>query len=284
MFLRTIHLISEFWCTRTPLSVLTMQLALIKIFSMRKINQGHTDFQNLWCLQHFLYCLLFVGFYLFIYYYAFSSYYAILFIEVQVTVISPVGCEEFTGLEKRLFSRGWAHALTPVFLKTGGAHVKSLWEYLVGSTFPTARYKGSLWKPLPVNIWTNCAYIAQGLPGCNLKYWGKHLMSLQHYSQVFWKAIEVTGSWGLKKAYLTPIIKKGKEEDPRNSRPICLTLILGKVMEQTLPWTINISEVIQVIGSCPHGFAKGTSYLTSLLQWDNLLGKWRRSSRCLSWL
>lgn len=279
MFLRAIHLISEIWHTRTPLSVLTTQLALIKIFSMKKINQAHTDFQNLWCFQHFLYYLLF-----FIDYYAFSYYYAFLFIAVQIIVISPVSCEEFAGPGKRLFSKGWAHALTPVFLKTGGAHVKSLWEYLVRSTFPTARYKGSLWKPLPVNIWTNCAYIAWDLLGCNLKYWGKHLMSLQHYSQVFWKVIEITGSWGLKKAYLTPIVKKGKKEDPRNSWLICLTLILGKVMEQTLPWTIDTSKDIKVIGSCPHGFAKGASYLTSLLQWENLLGKWKRSSRCLSWL
>lgn len=32
-----------------------------------------------------------------------------------------------------------------------------------------------------------------------------------------------------------PSEKKGKKEDPRNSRPICLTSIFGKVMEKTLP-------------------------------------------------
>jgi len=40
---------------------------------------------------------------------------------------------------------------------------------------------------------------------------------------------EVRGDW---KAYATPIFKKGKKQDPRNSSPVSLTLIHGKVIKQ----------------------------------------------------
>ncbi|KFV88061.1 RNA-directed DNA polymerase from mobile element jockey, partial [Struthio camelus australis] len=47
-----------------------------------------------------------------------------------------------------------------------------------------------------------------------------------------WRTGEVPKDW--KKANVTPVFKKGKKEDPGNKRPVSLTSIPGKVMEQLL--------------------------------------------------
>ncbi|KGL74990.1 hypothetical protein N309_02432, partial [Tinamus guttatus] len=47
-----------------------------------------------------------------------------------------------------------------------------------------------------------------------------------------WRMGEVPEDW--KKANVTPVFKKGKEEDPGNYRPISLKSVPGKVMEQPI--------------------------------------------------
>ncbi|KFR15490.1 RNA-directed DNA polymerase from mobile element jockey, partial [Opisthocomus hoazin] len=47
-----------------------------------------------------------------------------------------------------------------------------------------------------------------------------------------WRTGEVPEDW--RKANVTPIFKKGKKEDPGNYRPVSLTSIPGKVMEQLI--------------------------------------------------
>ncbi|KFV79883.1 RNA-directed DNA polymerase from mobile element jockey, partial [Struthio camelus australis] len=47
-----------------------------------------------------------------------------------------------------------------------------------------------------------------------------------------WRTGEVPEDW--KKANVTPAFKKGKKEEPGNYRPVSLTSIPGKVMEQLL--------------------------------------------------
>ncbi|KFV83713.1 hypothetical protein N308_06050, partial [Struthio camelus australis] len=47
-----------------------------------------------------------------------------------------------------------------------------------------------------------------------------------------WRAGEVPEDW--KKANVTPVFKKGKKEEPGNYRPVSLTSIPGKVMEQLI--------------------------------------------------
>ncbi|KFV81194.1 RNA-directed DNA polymerase from mobile element jockey, partial [Struthio camelus australis] len=47
-----------------------------------------------------------------------------------------------------------------------------------------------------------------------------------------WRSGEVPEDW--KKANVTPSSKKGKEEEPGNYRPVSLTSIPGKLMEQLL--------------------------------------------------
>ena len=75
-----------------------------------------------------------------------------------------------------------------------------------------------------------------------------------------WRTGEVPEDW--RKANVTPVFKKGKKEDPGNYRPVSLTSIPGKVMEQLiLDVTSKQVEENKVIKSSQHGFTKGKSCL-----------------------
>ncbi|CAM4590592.1 unnamed protein product, partial [Lepidochelys olivacea] len=87
-----------------------------------------------------------------------------------------------------------------------------------------------------------------------------------------WRSGEVPDDW--KKANVVPIFKKGKEEDPGNYRPVSLTSIPGKIMEQVLKESIlKHLEERKVIRNNQHGFTKGKSCLTNLLSfYDEITG------------
>ncbi|CAM5168179.1 unnamed protein product [Natator depressus] len=87
-----------------------------------------------------------------------------------------------------------------------------------------------------------------------------------------WRSGEVLEDW--KKANVVPIFKKGKEEDPGNSRPVSLTSVPGKIMEQVLKESIlkHLDER-KVIRNSQHGFTKGKSCLTNLIAfYDKITG------------
>ncbi|CAM4674736.1 unnamed protein product [Lepidochelys kempii] len=87
-----------------------------------------------------------------------------------------------------------------------------------------------------------------------------------------WQSGEVPDDW--KKANVVPIFKKGKEEDPGNYRPISLTSVLGKIMEQILKESIlKHLEDRKVIKNSQHRFTKGKSCLTNLIVfYDKIIG------------
>jgi len=65
---------------------------------------------------------------------------------------------------------------------------------------------------------------------------------------------------------VTPLYKKGWKEDPRTYRPVSLTSVLGKIMEQFIlsALTGHVKDN-QGIRPSQHGFMKGRSCLTNLI-------------------
>ncbi|GAB0203070.1 mitochondrial enolase superfamily member 1 [Grus japonensis] len=82
--------------------------------------------------------------------------------------------------------------------------------------------------------------------------------------QQSWLTGKVPVDWRL--ANVTPIYKKGRKDDSGNYRPVSLTLVPGKVMEQTI--LSAIMEHIQdnqMIRPSQHGHVKSRSCLTNLI-------------------
>ncbi|GAB0209846.1 mitochondrial enolase superfamily member 1 [Grus japonensis] len=95
-----------------------------------------------------------------------------------------------------------------------------------------------------------------------------------------WRAGEVPEDW--RKANVTPVFEKGNKEDPGNYRPVSLTSIPGKVMEQLILGVINKHvEEKEAIGSGQHGFTKGNSCLTHLIAFDDGMTGWMDEGRAV---
>ena len=76
---------------------------------------------------------------------------------------------------------------------------------------------------------------------------------------------EVPEDWRI--ADVVPIFKKGNRDSPGNYRPVSLTSVVGKLMEKILRDRIyEHLEKFSMLKSSQHGFVKGKSCLTSLVE------------------
>lgn len=75
---------------------------------------------------------------------------------------------------------------------------------------------------------------------------------------------------GWKSARVTPIFKGGDRHNPSNYRPISLTSVPGKIMEHIVYSSIiNFLETNSILTTAQHGFRKGFSCETQLLQFTH---------------
>ncbi|KAK4828710.1 hypothetical protein QYF61_000548 [Mycteria americana] len=92
---------------------------------------------------------------------------------------------------------------------------------------------------------------------------------LQKIKSQSWLTGEVPVDWSL--TNVTPSYKKGWKEDPGNYRPVSLTSVPGKLMEQiilsAITWHIQDNQGIK---PSQHGFMKSRSCLTNLIFYDKV--------------
>ena len=76
-------------------------------------------------------------------------------------------------------------------------------------------------------------------------------------------------------ANITPLFKKGSREELRNYRPVSLTSVVRKVLETLIRGQMrNHLNKYKLIKGSQHGFTKGSSCLTNLLEFYEAVSDW----------
>jgi len=95
-----------------------------------------------------------------------------------------------------------------------------------------------------------------------------------------WRTGEVPKDW--RKANVTLVFKKGKKEYPGNYRPVSVTSIPGKKIEQLILKVISKQmEEKNVIRSSQYGFTKGKSGLTNMIAFYGGRTGWEGEGRAV---
>ena len=78
-------------------------------------------------------------------------------------------------------------------------------------------------------------------------------------------------------ANVTPLLMKGSREELGNYRPVTLTSFVEKVLETLIRDQMrNYLNKYKLIKGNQHGFTKGSSCLTNLLQFYEAVSEWMR--------
>ena len=78
-------------------------------------------------------------------------------------------------------------------------------------------------------------------------------------------------------ANVTTLFKKGSREELGNYRPVSLTSVVGKVIETLIKdWMRNHLNKYKLIKGSQHGFTKGRSCRTNLLEFYEAVSGWMR--------
>ena len=73
---------------------------------------------------------------------------------------------------------------------------------------------------------------------------------------------------------VTPVYKKGSKSDPGNYRPVSLTSNMCKLMERVINLSLGDYLNKNVIENSQHGFRKGRSCQTNLIEFNDQISKW----------
>ena len=99
---------------------------------------------------------------------------------------------------------------------------------------------------------------------------------------LFRKAIDegrIPDDW--RNANVVPIYKKGSKAEPGNYRPVSLTSVTGKLLERLVKNDIDAHiENNNLIKDSQHGFRRGRSTQTNLVEFLNVTTKWHDKGKC----
>ena len=82
-----------------------------------------------------------------------------------------------------------------------------------------------------------------------------------------------------KDSAITPIFKKGKRSEPGNYRPVNLTSNTCKLMEKVVKVKLEQHLEKHVTGNSQHGFQRGWSPQTNLIEFMDRLTRWVNEGR-----